>query len=100
MNYNIEDEYEGFKFSWNISMSPSRKPPAPKVVCYSCNGCCKPYFGMMDDPVNCFVCNNTGVVDDPQYVWKPPPPKELLEGLQSVVKEFWNKQQNDNFRLE
>lgn len=97
--YVIPGEHDGHKFEWDLSLGPMSSKPAPLVTCPECHGSCKPHFGMMDDPVNCFRCRNTGKVPDPSFIWNPEPPKELVDALRKVWKDHWNKIQNDNFTL-
>jgi hypothetical protein len=93
------DEYQGHKFEWELKLRPSHTPNPPKVTCTSCHGSCRPHFGMIDDPVDCWHCNNTGTIPDPNYKFDPPPPPELVEALRKVWKDHWNKVENEKFTL-
>ncbi|HEY5630980.1 MAG TPA: hypothetical protein VIR31_02530 [Nitrososphaeraceae archaeon] len=96
----IEDEHEGFKFNWSVTIKPGSYPKSTeKMTCSYCMGNCRSrvHFGV-DDAEDCYVCNNTGQVDKP-VKWHPKPPKDLVDALHKVVVEYWNKQQNDKFEL-
>lgn len=95
----IEGEHKGHKFNWVVSLRPDSYPiSTERMTCTQCGGRCRPYFGMIDDPEDCWHCNNTGTVLKP-IDWKPTPPPDLVEAIQKLVREYWNKQQNDNFKL-
>lgn len=100
-HYVISDEHEGFKFEWSLVLQPAFKKPAPMITCPTCNGYGgKRHFGMMDDPEDCWRCNNNGKIADPSFIWDPVPPKELVADLRKVWMDHWNKQKNDEFKLE
>lgn len=97
----LKDIHEGFEFEWAITIRPDRYPSPPLVLCYSCNGNClgRRIFGMLSDPVDCWRCHNTGKIPDPEFEWEPKPPQELVDRLRKVYVEYWNEQQNKDFKL-
>lgn len=95
----IEGEYNGFKFNWEVTLRPDRKPISnERITCTSCGGRCRPHFGMIDDPEPCYFCNNTGTVIK-SIEFNPKPPQDLVDQLSKVITAYWNKQQNDKFEL-
>jgi len=97
--YVLKDTFQGHNFEWVLKLYPSHVPSAPDVTCTSCGGSCRPHFGMLDDPVPCYRCNNTGKIPDPSYKFDPPPPPELVEAIRKVWLDHWNKVENDKFEL-
>lgn len=102
--YIIDDEHEGHKFEWVIKLYPSSEKPGPTVGCPECLGRGK-YGGGLgsyddDDNRECWRCHGTGKIVDPNWEgWHPEPPKELIDGLRKVWREYWNKKMNDEFEL-
>lgn len=90
----IEGEHEGHHFTWDLSLRPSSRKPAPQVRCDSC-----PPYNPYDDEKDCWRCHGTKLMDDPTFHWEPEPPPELVAALRKVWKEHWNKQQNEKFEL-
>lgn len=99
MKYTISDEHEGHKFEWVYDLRPNSRKQGPLITCIQCRGSSGRHFGMIDEPTDCSRCNNTGKIIDPYFVWKPEPPKELLDGLMKVWRDYWNKQENESFVL-
>lgn len=98
--YKLEDSHDGFAFYWDIVLKPDRHPPTPKVACPSCLGRGRAMLSNLDyDNDSSCRCNGTGRIEDPNFKWKPSPPDELVKRLQKVYMEYWNEQQNKEFKL-
>lgn len=102
LDYEITSEYEGMKVTWSLSLNPLFHGPERTITCPNCGGNCEGAllgFGVLDDPINCYRCNNTGKIIDQHFVNSARPPEELIKQLEKTWKEHWNLQQNQNFEL-
>lgn len=98
--YIVEDEHNGHKFEWKLELKPASSPYPPQVTCTVCHGSGgRGHFKSLDDPEDCWRCNNTGTHADPSFVWDPEPPPELVARLRKLWKDYWNEQQNEKFEL-
>jgi hypothetical protein len=100
-SYRILDSHKGYNFEWDLKILPFNQPYPPRINCPDCGGRGRTNMcmGSIDDPEDCYKCNKTGKIDDPSWVWKPSPPKELVDHMRKAWIEYWNKDQNDKFTL-
>lgn len=94
--YSIVDEHDGYKFEWMLKLYPDSTKPGPLVGCTVCLGRGRIEF---EDPDQCWRCKGSGQVVDPNWSWNPEPPKELVDAIRKVWKDYWNKQMNEKFEL-
>src|SRR5665213_587137 len=50
-----------------------------------------------DDDRNCKSCSH-GTIPNPEYI-QPKPPQWLVDQLSKVMRDAWNKQRNEDFKL-
>ena len=88
---------------WLLKLEYSGTAPE-MIACTGCNGkghysgLARSWDGDDDDDNKCKECYGNGKIRNPAWI-TPIPPKELVDTLSKVMRDAWNKAQNETFEL-
>ena len=98
-HYTVPMEHMAKPGEWQLHLSYHGLAPT-RIKCPQCNGKGH-YEGLMrswDDDDKCTNCYGSGDVRNPEYI-EPQAPQWLVDQLSKVMRDAWNKSQNEEFKL-
>jgi phosphoribosylamine-glycine ligase len=95
----VPQTVNGKEYLWRIELTCSPVDEELFIKCPVCDGQkVRNHFRSYDDDEGCNRCGGVGTIQNPNYV-RPIPPESLFRALEKVMRDEWNKAENERFKL-